>query len=77
MAGLLIFGAGCARNYVLRLNNGTRVTATTKPKLQSGYYVFKDYHGEDAAIAQGRVLEISPASRAPDEKKIFKPQTSH
>lgn len=62
---------GCSHQYVIRMSNGTRLSAVGKPKLEKGYYVYKDAHGEKHAIAQGRVVEISNASIAEDEKSKF------
>lgn len=75
---LLLLGAclvltGCARNYELRLTNGNRITATTKPKLEKGFYVFKDGRGQETAVSQGRVQEIAPAGRAQEKQSFFRP----
>jgi hypothetical protein len=64
---------GCARQYVMKLSNGTRVTTASKPKLKQGYYTFKDAAGNQNKISQNRVLEIEPASMAEEEKKRFSP----
>jgi hypothetical protein len=53
---------GCASHYTLTLNNGNRITAKSKPKLKNGFYVFEDVQGKPAAVAAGRVKEISPAN---------------
>lgn len=60
---------GCARHYVVTLNNGTQVGAKDKPRLQDGAYHFKDANGQDASIAAGRVSQIEPASSAARNKK--------
>ena len=65
--------SGCARQYVMRLSNGTRVTTASKPKLKNGYYTFKDAAGNPNKISQNRVLEIEPASMAEEEKTRFSP----
>jgi Bacterial protein of unknown function (DUF903) len=65
---------GCARQYVMKLSNGTRITTASKPKLKHGYYTYKDAAGNEARpIPQGRVLEIEPASMAAEEKNRFAP----
>jgi hypothetical protein len=64
---------GCARQYVMKLSNGTRVTTASKPKLKNGYYTFKDAAGNPNKISQNRVLEIEPASMAEEEKTRFSP----
>ena len=67
------FLCGCASSYVVRLNNGLRITTASKPKLQHGYYVFKDAKGNVQQIPQGRVMEIAPASMAEEADTQFKP----
>jgi hypothetical protein len=67
---------GCARQYVLKLSNGTKLLTASKPKLKSGYYTYKDAAGNEIRIPQGRVLEIEPASMAADEKNRFAPPKS-
>jgi len=68
-----LFLCGCTSSYVIRLNNGLRITTASKPKLQHGYYVFKDAKGNVQQIPQGRVVEVSPASMAEDSDAKFKP----
>lgn len=63
---------GCARHYVVRMNNGVRLTAASKPKLKNGYYVFKDASGREAYIPQGRVVEVAPAGRVSEENSPFR-----
>ena|SRR5215468_6839805 len=64
---------GCARQYVMKLGNGTRITTAGKPKLKNGYYTFKDAAGNEHRESQNRVLEIEPASMAEEEKTRFTP----
>jgi hypothetical protein len=73
-AGLisLIALTGCARHYVMRLNNGAEITTASKPRLRDGNYCFKDARGEEHFISVGRVREVAPASMS--EREI-KPQT--
>lgn len=54
--------AGCARNYTITLNSGSRITTKGKPKLEKGYYVFKDYQGKPGSVPAGRVREVSPSN---------------
>lgn len=66
---------GCAHPYVLKLQNGTRIVTPGKPKLDHGYYVYKDAKGEVRKIPAGRVREMEPASMAESEKEQFKIST--
>jgi hypothetical protein len=63
---------GCARHYVVRLNNGVRMATTSKPKLKNGAYHFKDTSGQETTVPAGRVVEIAPASMAKEENSTFK-----
>jgi len=67
LAALLL--CGCSHQYVIKLSNGTKITTVGKPKLDKGYYVYKDAHGDQHAIAQGRVVEIANASLAAEDDK--------
>jgi hypothetical protein len=67
---------GCSTSYVITQNNGTRLTSVGKPKLEKGFYVYKDAHGKSWQIPQGRVREVAPASMVKDETKEFKSQTA-
>jgi hypothetical protein len=70
-AGLLL--CGCASSYVIKQNNGLRITTASKPKLKHGYYVFKDAKGNVQQIPQNRVLEIAPADMAQESDSTFQP----
>jgi len=73
---LLICAAGltgCARQYVMKLGNGTKILTASKPKLSHGYYVFKDAAGNVNRISEGRVIEIQPASMAAEDRNRFAP----
>jgi hypothetical protein len=72
---LTLVSSGCARSYVMRMQNGTRITTTNKPKLERGYYVFKDSSGRKMQIPAGRVREIEPTSMAEEEKPQFSVST--
>ncbi len=71
----LFAGSGCARHYVIKLNNGSQITSTNKPRLKNGSYYFKDAHGQTRTLPAGRIMEIAPASMVEEEKDPFKPQT--
>ena len=62
---------GCARHYVITLNNGSRISTMGKPRLESGAYVFKDAKGQPATIFAGSVREIAPASMSKSENSQF------
>ena len=61
---VLLLITGCARNYVITLNNGRQLGAQSKPVLKGGSYYYKDASGEDASVAAGRVQQIETASSA-------------
>ncbi len=71
----LLATCGCARHYVIRLNNGGQITTTSKPRLQRGSWYFKDSKGNPQTVPAGRVTEIGPASMMKDDKSMFKPET--
>ena len=69
--GLLLL-TGCARNYVISLTNGDRLNASSRPKLENGYYHYKDASGREARpIFASRVREIAPASMVTDPNASF------
>jgi hypothetical protein len=74
LAGLLIL-SGCARGYIITLNDGERIKAASKPHLERDFFYFKDASGHDATpVYSGRVREVAPASMAsPDPSSVFKP----
>ena len=71
----LLVLSGCANQYVLTLNNGTKLAAASKPKLKQGKYYYKDAQGREIFVPEGRVRQIEPASFAAEEQKQnqFKP----
>jgi hypothetical protein len=71
----LLVLSGCASHYVVTLNNGGQITATTKPKLSNGAWHFKDSSGQEQYVPSGRVHEIAPASMMEQPAKAkSKPQ---
>jgi hypothetical protein len=75
MVAFLAATCGCAQHYLIKLNNGGRITTASKPRLKSGTYYFKDAKGNVQSIPAGRVAEIAPASMAKEEQSPFKPET--
>jgi hypothetical protein len=72
LAGLLLL-TGCAQTYVIRLTSGERITASNRPRLENGFYHFKDSSGREARpIFASRVREIAPASMTTDPNSAFK-----
>lgn len=67
----LVLLCGCTRHYVMRMNNGARITTLGKPKVKGNNYVFKDTNGQMRQVSQGRVMTIEPASMAKEEKNPF------
>ncbi|MCL4786420.1 MAG: YgdI/YgdR family lipoprotein [Verrucomicrobia bacterium] len=63
--------SGCARSYVITLNNGARIATKGKPKLEGGAYVFKDVKGQPGHVSAGRVREIAPASMSRTDESPF------
>jgi hypothetical protein len=70
ITGLL---AGCAHEYVMKLNNGQELMTASKPKLKGNTYHYKDAKGREITVPAGRVLEVEPASMAAEEHKPFEP----
>jgi len=68
--------AGCARHYVVTLNNGSRISTMSKPRLENGNYVFKDAKGQPGSVFAGSVREIAPASMSKSENSKFIRSTS-
>jgi hypothetical protein len=62
LSAALLALCGCARHYVITLNNGLEIDARGKPKLVGGAYVFKDGVGNERHVPAGSVHEIAPAS---------------
>lgn len=69
LGGLLL--SGCARHYVLTLNNGSQVDAWGKPKLVNGSYHFKNVQGKETQISSSRVNEVAPASMVRDPQQTL------
>ena len=67
--------SGCARQYVIKSSSGSRIVTSGKPRLKNGTYYYKDISGNETSMPAGRVVEVSPASMAHDDKPIFKPST--
>ena len=72
LLGCLAF-SGCARHYILVLNNGSQVDAWGKPKLANGSFHFKNAQGKDSQVSSSRVTEVAPASMVRDEQKAMIP----
>lgn len=51
---------GCARHYAITLTNSDTLIAKTKPRLERGYYVFKDTAGKEVRINELKVRQIEP-----------------
>jgi len=65
--------AGCARQYVMTLTNGTQIGTKGKPRLKGNYYEFKDALGRESRIGAGRVVEVAPASMVKQSSTTFNP----
>lgn len=60
---------GCARHYVITLNNGNHITTRGKPRIQGGSYHYTDAQGNPASVGASRVADIAPASMLKLNKK--------
>jgi len=56
-AGLLV--SGCAQRYTITLSSGTTLVSHGKPRLEKGYYVYKDGSGQEQRVNSMRVREIA------------------
>lgn len=74
LAALLSF-CGCARHYVIKMNNGNQIVVKGKPKHRGNSYYFKDPKGEVRRISDGSVAEVEPARMAKKDKGPFIPET--
>src|SRR5690349_18480523 len=74
LAALFVL-SGCARTYIITLSNGERISTHGKPRLERGFYYYKDASGHDGEpVPSGRIREIAPASMAsPNASSMFKP----
>src|ERR1035441_7476575 len=66
--GLIVL-SGCASHYVIKLDNNSEITTSTKPKLREQVYYFKDIKGEQQSVPRFRVRELAPATMAAREDK--------
>jgi hypothetical protein len=75
--GSALILSGCARSYIITLNNGSRIQTAGKPHLDRGFYYYKDALGHQATpVFSGSVREVAPASMATKEDAtMFKPVT--
>jgi len=69
--------SGCVHAYVVKLSNGTQITAPHKPKLKDGAYQYKDSTGKLMTIPASRIREIEPASMAKEEQHPFQAPQPH
>ena len=67
----LLACAGCAQQYVMKLNNGARIMTEGRPALEGDSYYYKDKAGQKHRISVGSVAEVEPASMAKEEKSPF------
>ena len=72
---LMMGFCGCARQYLIKFNNGNTIVVNGKPKLKGNSYYWKDPNGEVQRVSEGSVALIEPASMAKDQKKTFTPET--
>jgi hypothetical protein len=64
---------GCARQYEMKLTNGSVISTPGKPKLKGSEYRYKDAKGAVHRIPQSRVRQIQPASMAEEDQRIKTP----
>jgi len=53
-----LFLTGCAQHYAMTPNTGAVIYSKGKPKLDRGWYTFKDGNGQEQAINALRVRSI-------------------
>lgn len=66
---VLVTVCGCSHQYVIKMTNGTELSAPHKPKLVGNSYRYEDSRGHQVVIPAGRVTEVAPASVAAEEDK--------
>jgi hypothetical protein len=61
---------GCAHHYLIKLTNGDRMIAISKPKQKDGNYHYRDEGGVECVIPQNRVakIETGAVEREPEKK---------
>jgi len=68
--------AGCRTRYELTLNNAVTITSVGKPKLDRGFYTFKDaVSGQKVTIPSGRVIQIEALPLWGKKEEDFKSPT--
>lgn len=72
---LAVVACGCARRYVITLNNGNTITTLGKPRLEGGMFVFKDASGQWSSVPAGRVREVAPRSMAGSSDRPLRSKT--
>jgi uncharacterized protein YcfL len=73
----LLLVSGCARHYVIHMNNGNQIVANGKPKFNGSAYTFKDTKGRERSVPRGRVSSISPASMSKHEESSARITIEH
>jgi hypothetical protein len=62
--GVMLFAAGCARNYTIVTNGGQTITSHGKPKYdrENSVFTYMDALGRPRTIPAGSVTQIAPSS---------------
>ena len=68
LMGLL---TGCALHYDMTLQNGDVIRAKTKPKLDHGFYVYKDLAGKEREINAMRIRQIEAVRPGSKPSRAF------
>jgi hypothetical protein len=56
--GLVLLGTGCAQRYVITTTTGASLSSKGRPRLEGGWYLYRDATGQEQRINAMRVRSI-------------------